>query len=46
MENKKMNTFENNNFVYFTRPKTITTYLNNDGEEKKNYLLKILVGKT
>jgi len=35
-----MNTFENNNFVYFTRPKTITTYLNNDGEEKKKLPFK------
>ena len=35
-----MNTFENNNFVYFTRPKPITTYLNNDGEEKKKLPFK------
>ena len=40
MENKKMNIFENNKFVYFTRPKTITTYLNNDGEEKKKLPFK------
>ena len=40
MENKKMNIFENNKFVYFTRPKSITTYLNNDGKEKKKLPFK------
>ena len=34
MENKN-SFFQNNYFVYFTRPKRITTYLNDDGEEKK-----------
>ena len=43
MEN---NFFENNNFVFFTRPRIIKTYLNDNGEEKNYHLIKILVGKT
>ena len=47
MENNFFEFFENNNFVFFTRPRIIKTYLNDNGEEKKYYhLIKILVGKT
>ena len=36
MENKNnLEIFNKNNFVYFTLPKKIKTYLNDKGEEKK-----------
>ena len=35
MENRKKLKFENNNFVYFTRPDSIKTYLNKNNIEKK-----------
>jgi P4 family phage/plasmid primase-like protien len=35
MENKNKIFFENNNFVHFSSPNIITTYLNEDGDEKK-----------
>ena len=35
MENKKNDFFKNNNFVYFTRPKAIKTYLDNNNKETK-----------
>ena len=33
--NKKNEFFEINNFVYFSVPKSIKTYIDNDGQEKK-----------
>ena len=41
MENKNKIFFENNNFVHFSSPNIITTYLNNDGDEKKKIPLNI-----
>ena len=35
MENKNNNILKNNNFVYFTRPKSIKTKLNDNGKEQK-----------
>jgi hypothetical protein len=35
MENRKNMIFENNKFVYFTRPDSIKTYLNKNNIEKK-----------
>jgi hypothetical protein len=46
MENNKFLFLKNNNFVYFSHPKSIKTFLNKDGIEKKNFpLIKLSVGQ-
>jgi hypothetical protein len=50
MEIKKLNFLKNNNFVYFSRPNQIKTYLSKEGKETKklpfdkDFIWKIIDG--